>query len=100
MSALTAARQGRRDEAKQALRRSIERNPLFADAHAVLGNLLLGQDLVEQAIDEYRLALVLAPDRAAYHLNLATAYGKAGMVVEERAALDAYRRLLRSNRDR
>ncbi len=64
--------------AQEFLRRSIQLNPAFADAHYELGVLLEAEGLDAEAIHEYEVATGLRTDLAKGHYHLARLYQKAG----------------------
>lgn len=86
-------RAGRPDEALVTLRRVVARNPLFADGYAALGNVLLGLEDTEGAVDAFRSAVRSDPEQPAHYLNLATVYGQLGLRQLEAEAMATYRRL-------
>ena len=89
---------GRSAEARANLERSRQISPLYAPTHAALGNVLMHIGQPRDALPAYETAVRLAPDNAAYHLNLATAYGRLGMAEQEAAAMATHKRLLREPR--
>ena len=52
--------------------------PLTADLHLLLGNILLRERAVEPAVESYTQALLLEPDRAEAHANIAQALRAVG----------------------
>ena len=89
---------GRSAEARANLERSRQISPLYAPTYAALGNVLMHIGQPRDALPAYETAVRLAPDNAAYHLNLATAYGRLGMAEQEAAAMATHKRLLREPR--
>ena len=87
-------RAGRPEQAMATLRRALERNPLFADGYAAVGNVLLELEDAEGAVDAYRSAARLDPEQPAHYLNLATVYGQLGLAELEAEAMATYGRLL------
>lgn len=72
--------------AEALLRRSIQLNPNFAAAHALLGRVLVERNRTEAAIPELQEAIRLRPGYAPAHLYLANAWrklGKADLAREE-----------------
>jgi tetratricopeptide (TPR) repeat protein len=65
-----------------------------AAEHNAKGAELFDQEKVQEAIDEFRRAVVLEPENASYHCNLAVAYEEAEM---EEDALREYERTLELN---
>jgi len=63
------ARQGRFDVAEEKLRRAVEQDDRYAQAHTTLAYVLTQTGDREGAEREYRRALALAPDDAATHNN-------------------------------
>lgn len=64
--------------AETLLRRSIQLNPNFAAAHALLGRVLLQRNQADAAIPELQQAIRLRPAYTPAHLYLATAWRKLG----------------------
>jgi tetratricopeptide (TPR) repeat protein len=88
---------GRRERFADALgplRRSLAANPLFAETHVVVGNVLMELGAPADAIASYLAAIDLEADNPGYWLNLATAYGELGRVDRQRQANAEYQRLL------
>jgi tetratricopeptide (TPR) repeat protein len=71
-------RLGRRDEALQDFTEALRRIPRFAPALANIGNLLLEEDALDDAIAHYEAAVRADEHYPVAHLNLAVAYRKAG----------------------
>jgi tetratricopeptide (TPR) repeat protein len=72
--------------AEALLRRSIQLNPSFAAAHALLGRILVDRNQAEAAVPELKQAIHLRPDYTPAHLYLARAWrklGKADLAREE-----------------
>lgn len=61
---------GRYDEAKTQIQAAIQADPHYAEAHEILGAILVREHQSEQAIAEYRQALSIRPDMNRVHLNL------------------------------
>jgi tetratricopeptide (TPR) repeat protein len=70
--------QGRYGEALSHIQETIKAEPKSANAHVILGNILMVQNLADQAITEYSKAIELDPNNADAHYNLGTAYFKTG----------------------
>src|SRR4029453_860413 len=62
---------GRIEEATQDLERALQIQPEHADAHTCLGNALLRQGLINNAIAQYETAAALAPNDAHSRNNIA-----------------------------
>jgi len=60
------------------IQETIKAEPKSANAHVILGSILMVQDLTDQAITEYSKAVELDPNNADAHYNLGTAYLKTG----------------------
>jgi Flp pilus assembly protein TadD len=60
------------------LKQSLRVDADFADAHELLGNLLLAKGQARDAVSHYREALRIAPDSARSHLGLGAALAAAG----------------------
>ncbi len=87
-------RAGSHDAALEALQTLRNINPLYAPAHAAIGNVLLALSETAAAVPAYQAAIELDPDNPAHYLNLATAYGRLGRTGLETEALQHYQRLL------
>jgi tetratricopeptide (TPR) repeat protein len=62
----------------QLLTQSLDRNPSFAAAHALMGKVLLKTNKTRQAVKHLTRATELRPDLVQAHLNLARAYRTLG----------------------
>jgi predicted CXXCH cytochrome family protein len=73
--AMVLGRLGLYDEAQRELDACLRADPAFADAHELLGDLLLGRNRAEQAVSHYRDAVRLRPEsvRAGFGLGVALA---------------------------
>jgi CheY-like chemotaxis protein len=89
--ALELYRQGRVDEAVEALRAGLAVDPLSTKHHFVLANLLQKQNLIYEAIDEYEATVNLKPDYFPALSRLAYLYYKKGFSAK---AIDTWRRSL------
>jgi len=79
----------RYDEAIEAYKRSIELNPVFAQAINNLGYSYKERRYYTYAIEKYEEAISIDPENAGFHYNLGNALSHKGMAGE---ALDSYRR--------
>lgn len=73
---LAAARDGElmpSDETRRLLVDSIRRNPSFAASHALMGKVLLREEVPKEAVGYLRRAVELRPDLVQAHLNLGRA---------------------------
>lgn len=86
--------QGRRDEAVDLIRRAIDLNPGYADAHNNLGNILRIREQFQEALDAFDRAVELRPDLAEAHLNRAALLRRCRRLPEAAAA---YRRAVELN---
>ena len=94
--ALEYEARGDLDTAISYARRSVEADPQFFGAHAVLGKLLANAGKVDEGIKELEIARKQAPDSPQVHFSLATAYSLAGKKEEaarERAEFARLRKL-------
>ncbi|MBN2341970.1 MAG: tetratricopeptide repeat protein [Deltaproteobacteria bacterium] len=66
---------------------ALQIRPDWADAYGTLGSIYLESDL-EQAVEAYKKAIELEPDRDAFHLGLGTAYFRQKKYDDARAELD------------
>ncbi len=73
-------RTGRFDEAQRELEACLRADPEFADAHQLLGDLLLAKTQVKDAIPHYREAVRINPESGRAHLGLGAALVTAGDV--------------------
>jgi tetratricopeptide (TPR) repeat protein len=85
-------RLGRRDDARRDFDEALAIDPRFAPALTNIGNMLLEEDRVDEAIAQYRSALAADDGYAFAHLNLAVAYRRSGK------RLDAVREMRLANR--
>jgi len=83
--------QGRRGEAVESLRRSLEQGH-YPEIYNTLGSLFQQQGDLDQAVDSFGKAVALRPDYVDAHFNLATALTAAGRGPD---AIDSYRRVVR-----
>ncbi|MBI2989244.1 MAG: tetratricopeptide repeat protein [Deltaproteobacteria bacterium] len=81
-------------EAKEHYQKSLEHNPLVADAHYNLGNVLAEQARLEEAMEHYRQAITIDPRYWDAHNNLAILLEQTGGIEE---AMKHYRRALEIN---
>jgi tetratricopeptide (TPR) repeat protein len=83
------------DEARDAYRRALERDPHHADAHVNLGRLLVESDRAEEAETHFRAVLADHPDHATAWFNL-------GIALEDRRrpneAIKAYEQAIAADR--
>lgn len=70
----------RLDEAALAMRRALELEPRFAEAHCNLGCILVRQDDCASALPHLQRAVAIAPHFAAAHQNLGTALFRQGRI--------------------
>jgi tetratricopeptide (TPR) repeat protein len=89
---LFEARAGRAS-AEASVRRALEINAAFPEAWSLLGTMLLDSRRSEEALDCFLRAALLEPTSPAIQLNLASAYAALGRTVEEKEAMERYRRL-------
>jgi cytochrome c-type biogenesis protein CcmH/NrfG len=68
------------DEAQRELEASSRADPGFADAHELLGDLLMARKQVQDAVSHYREAVRISPDSSRAHLGLGAALVAAGDV--------------------
>jgi predicted CXXCH cytochrome family protein len=78
--AMALGRARRFDEAQRELEASLRANPELADAHQLLGDLLMAKGQAALAVPHYREALRLQPASGRAHLALGTALIAAGDV--------------------
>jgi len=84
---------GESEAAKKYCERAIELNPKLADAYNNLGNILINNDdLVEDALEQYRKAVELAPKNPNFVMNVASVLHKKGDITE---AEENYRKATR-----
>jgi len=82
------AQQGRRDEAIEYYRRTVEIYPQYAKAHNNLGTLLAEEGKLDEAIRHYKLALKNDPEHALAHNNLGNALLNKGKLDEAHKHLE------------
>ncbi|HJO04410.1 MAG TPA: tetratricopeptide repeat protein [Acidobacteriota bacterium] len=93
LQGLGLERAGQAAQAVQPLRGALQRNPLFVDTYAVLGNALLTLGETKAALSAYLAATDLDAENPVYWLNLATAYQTLEQTRLAEQAMDEYRRL-------
>src|SRR5205807_1053191 len=76
-------------EAEALLRKAIQLRPDLVEAHYALGNLLMMQGKLDDAIAAFRRCIELNPNAAEAHINLGGALRRQGQFAE---SLAAYRR--------
>jgi protein O-GlcNAc transferase len=86
-------RAGRAAAAEAFVRRSLELDAAFPEAWSLLGSILLDSRRAEEALGCFLRAALLNPENPAIQLNLASAYSALGRPVEEKEAMERYRRL-------
>ena len=74
-------------------RRSLELNPRFAAAHALLGKLLLDAGRPKDAVSDLEQAVRLRPEYTPAHMYLANAYKELGRMDDARREYAAVKRL-------
>ena len=85
--------QARFEQAINAYREAIRRDPLMVEAYTALGTSLAGQQRYDDAIRQFQAAIVLAPDAAHLHNNLGYAYLLSGQTEQAVKALEEAQRL-------
>jgi tetratricopeptide (TPR) repeat protein len=75
------------------LKKAIDLDPKFAEAHLQLGNLYSDQNKYAQSIPEYERALELSPDLADGHYRLGQAYVHSGEKERAQQQLQVYQQL-------
>ena len=73
------------DEATNLAKQALELEPKNAEAHHVMGRILLTEDHLEGSARELELAKQLAPASASIRSHLAVVYGKLGRSREAKA---------------
>ena len=92
----TAARDaGRLEEAERLLQSISERDRTFPAFHAVYGHVLWGLERLDEAIDAFRQAVILAPNSEAVSLGLFHCLWEVERTDE---AFDEMRRFLKNNK--
>jgi cytochrome c-type biogenesis protein CcmH/NrfG len=80
-------------EAAQSLTKSVNGNPKNGDAQGALGALCLQIGDVACALRALEQAVLLAPQEAQNHYQLALAYSRSGAAVKAKAQLDIYQQM-------
>lgn len=78
------------DEAGNFARQAVDLEPKNADAHHVLGRVLLATDKLPESVKELETAKQLAPDGATIRSHLAMAYSRSGRKDEAKAEMAAF----------
>jgi predicted Zn-dependent protease len=78
------------EEAASLAKRSIELEPKNAEAHHVLGRVLMATNHFSESASELENAKRLAPDSATVRAHLAMVYGRLGRLQEAKAEAAAY----------
>ncbi len=82
------------DDAEHQMRRAIEVNPLYEDAHEALGVILGRRGRIDEAIAVTLTLAEINPDHLMAHVNLSVFYNKKGGMIEEAEAEQAKARIL------
>ena len=85
--------QARFEQAINAYREAIRRDPLMVEAYTALGTSLAAQQRYDEAIRQFQAAIVLAPNAAHLHNNLGYAYLLSGQTEQAVKALEEAQRL-------
>jgi Flp pilus assembly protein TadD len=85
--------QARFEQAINAYREAIRRDPLMVEAYTALGTSLAAQQRHDDAIRQFQAAIVLAPNAAHLHNNLGYAYLLSGQTEQAVKALEEAQRL-------
>jgi tetratricopeptide (TPR) repeat protein len=85
--------QARFEQAINAYREAIRRDPLMVEAYTALGTSLAAQQRYDEAIRQFQAAIVLAPNVAHLHNNLGYAYLLSGQTEQAVRALEEAQRL-------
>jgi len=80
--ALLEKQEGRLEEAGKLMNKALEANPFYAEAASELGKIYMAQKKNSLAIEAFRVAGNLIPDRVDYHINGIKALIEAGRVDE------------------
>jgi tetratricopeptide (TPR) repeat protein len=81
------------DRAERLLKKSVERNANFPDAHYELGNVYSTEKRWSEAIEEYKKATHLNPKFSEAHYRLAQAYRHTGDLSGSLREMDVHRKL-------
>jgi tetratricopeptide (TPR) repeat protein len=96
-SAIAHGQRGEFKRAKEFLSQVLTRTPGNAVAHDVLGNVLRGEDRIEEAITSYEAAIRADPNRVSAHSNLGLCLRDLGRFDVARASFEHAWRLEPSN---
>jgi tetratricopeptide (TPR) repeat protein len=84
-----AREQGKEQTAGSFFRHTVTLDPDFADGHINLGNVLYGQDRMEEAVGHYRRALEICPGDIKAHQNLGVALQAQGDISGAASSFEA-----------
>jgi arylsulfatase A-like enzyme/Tfp pilus assembly protein PilF len=79
------------EQAENAIKKVLERDPSVLEARYILGNILMKQEEYEEAIEEYTKALSVDPEYYDAIFGIALAYKKSGKIEE---AIIGFKRLI------
>lgn len=80
--ALLEKQEGTLEEAGRLMNKALEANPFYAEAASELGKIYMAQNKENLAIEAFRVAADLIPDRVDYQINSVKALIEAGSVAE------------------
>jgi len=83
-----AREQGKAPMAGSFFRHAVAIDPLFADGHINLGNVLYGEECIDEAIEHYRRVVEISPDDIRAHQNLGVALQARGQWSEAQASFE------------
>jgi tetratricopeptide (TPR) repeat protein len=71
-----ASESGNIDETIRCYRKTIEIDPVNAEAHSKLGSAYYRKEMFDEAVTEFKQAVALDPDNEGARISLRHAYGK------------------------
>ena len=84
---------GKVDNAVAALKETLNKNPMYAEARVALGMLYARKGLLDEAITEFKSALTINPELTSIYQELYLVYKKKGLEEEAKKALASYEKL-------
>lgn len=85
--------EGKVDNAVAALKETLNKNPMYAEARVALGMLYTRKGMHDEAITEFKSALTINPELTSIYQELYLVYKKKGLEEEAKKALASYEKL-------
>jgi len=85
--------EGKLDNAVAALKETLNKNPMYAEARVALGMLYTRKGMLDEALTEFKSALAINPELTSIYQEMYLIYKKKGLEEEARKALASYEKL-------